>query len=463
MAKTKRHFAAVAAVCIVMAGCGNADSSSSQDGGEGITVWSLEAEPARLAIAQAAARDFTEKSGIEVEVVGISEDQFPNLIATSAAAGTMPDVVGALTIAGAQMMAVNDLVNTEATAEVINNLGPDTFSASALALSRNGEQQVMVPSDGSVTAIVYRKDLFAEAGLPAPKTYADLLNASETLNSPEVAGVLAPTDPDTNFTRQVFEHFALANGCDLVSSSGEITIDSKQCVDTMEFYGNLVKNFSVPGAQDTTSIKTTYMAGDAAMMTWGSGVLDELAGLVNDAMPTCSECASDPQFIAKNSGFVWTLQGPNGQAPSTGGELTGFVIPASAEADPAKQFVQYFLDEGYLPWLSQTPEGKLPFRLGTADDPQKFVEGWKGLSSGVDTRAKLPEIYPGEVLSEMLDGMGELDRWGFTQGQGDLVGAELPELVFARAVAAVSTGDLDAKSAIDQVKNEVQEIQDSMQ
>lgn len=465
MLKMRSWIAIVAMISLttVLAGCSTTEQPTEGEADNSITVWSLEAEPPRLAIAQKAADAFTEETGIKVELVGVIEDQFPQLIAAAAAAGTMPDIVGALTLAGVRTMSVNDLVNTEANAEIVAELGEETFSESAIALTRDGEAQVAVPSDGNVLAVAYRKDLFAAAGLPAPTTYEDLMNAAVKLNTPDMAGFVSGTSPSTNFTRQVFEHVALANGCELVDDSGELAIKSPECVQAMKFYGDLVTDYSVPGAMDTTSTKTIYMGGKAAIMMWGSGVLDEMAGLVNDAKPTCPECAADPLFIAKNTGFSFTLEGPEGDGPVTGGELSSFVVSSSAEVEASKEFVKYFMNDGYLPWLSQTPEGKLPSRLGTADEPQKFVEGWKTLESGVETRAKLTDIYPPEAITEMLDGMGQLKRWGFTEGQGNLIGAELPQLVFSKAIAALSTGDVDAQGAVDQVDEEIQAIKDALQ
>ena len=46
------------------------------------------------------------------------------------------------------------------------------------------------------------------------------------------------------------------------------------------------------------------------MVIWSSFILDEMAGLRNDALPTCPECEDDPAFLAKNSGVVTAHPGP---------------------------------------------------------------------------------------------------------------------------------------------------------
>ena len=66
------------------------------------------------------------------------------------------------------------------------------------------------------------------------------------------------------------------------------------------------------------------------MVIWSSFILDEMAGLRNDALPTCAECKDDPAFLAKNSGVVTAIQGPSGSEPATFGEITSWTITADS-------------------------------------------------------------------------------------------------------------------------------------
>jgi multiple sugar transport system substrate-binding protein len=443
-------------------GSSGATSGSVANGDLGaITVWTLEEQPDRLAKAQAAADDFTAATGITVDLVGVNEDQFPQLITAAAAAGTLPDVVGALPLSAVRIMSSNELVNTDTTGEIVDNLDPSTFSASALSLTQENGAQIAIPSDGFPLSIIYRKDLYEAAGLDAPTTYEKLVTAAKTLNSPEIAGFVAGNSASTGYTQQVFEWFALANGCEAVDDSGTVTLNSPDCVKAFETYGELVSEYTVPGAMDSTGTKTTYMGGKAATMIWASFVLDEMAGLVDDAMPTCAECADDPQFIAKNSGFVTTFGGPDG-SPVSGGDVTSWVVTADADADASAQFVEYFMGDAYVQWLSQAPEGKFPTRSGTVDEPEKFIDGWKNLETGVDTKAKLADTYSPEVLAALQDGVNNFTRWGFTQGQGPLLGAMLAELPVPQAIAGLANGELDGQSAADQAQQAAAAIQESV-
>jgi multiple sugar transport system substrate-binding protein len=457
-------LAAPIVIAGVLAGPGLGACSSGEDSGEvTLTVWSLENQTERVQAAQATADKFTAQTGIKVRVVATDENQFTQLITSSAAAGELPDAIGALSVAAVWQMAANDLLDTDAAGEVVRDLGQDTFAARTLELTRNGDRQLAVPSDAWPMLLVYRKDLFDAAGLPAPDTFDRIRQAAQRLHAGEVAGITMSTVPDDAFTAQTFEHFGLGNDCQLVDNAKQVKVDSPSCVDTFRFFGDLARQYSVAGAQGVDSTRATYFAGRAAMLVWSSFILDELAGLRNDAKPSCPQCAADPEWLAKNSGFVTTIKGPNGPQPAAYGELTSWVLPKDGRnTDAAKRYVRFMMDEGYLDWLGIAPEGKFPAREGNSGDPQRFVNGWDNLPAGVDTKRPLGEIYPAPVMEALRSSPGAIRRWGITEGQGELVGATLGELVVPKAVNALASGQTDAAGAAKQAADAVRAIQDSM-
>lgn len=461
MPSTRRLTAAAAALAMLaLPACGTGGSGG--EDAKSITVWTADTLPDRVAATQAIIRDFTKQTGIKVKLVGVAEDQFTQTLTSAAAAGELPDVMGSISLASVRTMAADDLLDTEATGAVVESLGAETFSQQALELTREGDTQLAVPSDSWSQLLVYRKDLFQQAGLAPPETYEDVLAAAKKLDSGGTAGFVGPTAPDDVFTQQVFEQIALANGCELVQESGEVTLDSRQCVGAFDFYNELVTNYSIPGAQDVDTTRAAYFSGKAAMIPWSTFILDEMAGLRDDALPTCPECREDPAFLAKNSGFVTALQGPDGSEPAQYGEVTSWAIPAGSASESAQKFVEYLMSEGYPDWTAIAPEGKLPARMGTASDPTKFVDNWETLPMGVDRKEAPSKIYPDEVLDVLATGPEEFERWGVTQGQGDLVGAILGELPVPKEVAAMTGGDTDPQGAASSAAQRVRSIQESL-
>jgi multiple sugar transport system substrate-binding protein len=460
-------LAAVTALAACGSDGGGDDGGDGGDGGGGdwgggsITVWIQEDLPDRVAATQAIVDDFSAASGIEVELTPVAEDQFDQLLTSSAAAGDLPDVIGGVSLPQVRTLSANELVDTDAVGAVLEELGADTFADSAIALTSNEDEQLAIPSESWLQLLVYRADLFEAAGLEPPETYEDVLAAAEALDADGMAGFVGATASGDAFTEQTFEHVALGNNCQLVTEDGEIALDSPECVEAFEFYGNLTESFSVPGAQDVDTVRATYFAGQAAMMIWSSFILDEMAGLRNDALPSCPECAADPAFLAKNSGVVTALQGPSGEEPAQFGEITSWTITAGADVEPAAEFVQYMLTDGYLPWIEIAPEGKVPVRLGTADNPTEFSDAWSDMPVGVDTKAPLSDFYGPEVLEELGAGPENISRWALEQGQGDLLGALQGEQPVSTAVNEVSQGTAPDEAATEAAET-AREVQESV-
>jgi multiple sugar transport system substrate-binding protein len=454
---------AVASVAALVAGCGS-EGGGDGGGGDGgpLVVWTLENLPDRLAAQEEIAAAFTESSGVEVELVAIDENQFNQLLTSSAAAGELPDVIGALSLAGVQALSTNELLDPDTAGAVVEDLGADTFSERALELTRDGDTQLAVPSDGWAQLLVYRQDLFDAAGLDAPETYEDILAAAETLDSPEVAGFVGATVPNDAFTQQTFEHLALGNGCQLVDDGGEVALDDEGCVAAFEFYDQLITDYSVAGAQDVDTTRAAYFAGQAAMLIWSSFILDEMAGLRADALPTCPECADDPAYLAQNSGVVTAISGPDGEGGAQFGEVVSWAVLADADTEGANQFVSYMMEDGYEDWIGFSPEGKVPTRQGTADEPSRFIDAWATLPAGVDTKAPLSDFYSQEVLDALTASVDTIAPWGIPQGQGALIGASLGELPVPQAIAAMTGGEIGPDEAAQQAADALREIASSL-
>nr|WP_221382237.1 extracellular solute-binding protein [Actinoplanes polyasparticus] len=448
------------AATAALAGCGGDDGGTAD---ATLTVWSLENQTDRVAATQAIADRFTTATGIKVKIVATDENQFSSLITSAAAGGTLPDVVGALPLAAVAQMSTNGLLDTEAAKTIVDQLGTATFSPRALELTRQDGTQLAVPSDGWAQLLFYRKDLFDAAGLPAPDTHDKIRQAAQKLNSKAIAGITTATVPNDAFTAQSFENFALGANCQLVDEAKNITLDSPQCVQTFQLYDDLVKNYSVPGAQDVDTTRATYFSGKAAMVVWSSFLLDEMAGLRNDAVPTCPQCKTDKAFLAKNSGIVTAIAGPGGR-PSQFGEITSWAVTNGGEqTDAAKRFVAYMMNEGYTDWLGIAPEGKFPVRKGTEQEATKFTTAWNDLPAGVDTKKPLGEIYPPEVIDALAQSPDTFQRWGFPQKQGALVGATLGELPVPKAINAMTGGELDPAGAAKRAAEDVETIQKSLE
>ncbi|MGW7267103.1 ABC transporter substrate-binding protein [Streptomyces sp. NPDC054842] len=464
--RTRRSRTTAAGVTAALAlglltSCANSTGPGRPD--REITVWSQENLPDRVGATRKIIDGFEKKTGIKVHLVGVDEGQMPQLIMSAAAAGDLPDVIGAAPMGQTWQMYTNGLLNTDIPREIIGELGRDTFNANALDLTSDGGKSLGVPSDAWLQLLVYRKDQLDKAGLGAPDTYASALKAAKKLTTKGHDGMSAATDPSDVFTSQSFESLALANGCQLVDDRHEVALDSARCGVAFDTYDKLARDYGAPGTQTVDSTRATYFAGRSSMVIWSSFLLDELAGLRKDALPSCPECRKDPRYLSDNSGIVTALKGPDAARPAQFGEITSWVTTKTAETAASREFIEYMMGAGYESWFGLAPEGKIPVRTGTAADPGRYLDAWRHSDIGVDTRKPLDEVFPKPLLDQLADGVSNMRRWGITQGEGALVGATNGELPVPKVIGAMTGGQLTPTEAAREADDEVAALKKSLQ
>ncbi len=438
------------ALALLMSGLGaNADS---------IRFWTTEEQPERLAKQQEMAAAFTAESGVEVEVIPVSEKDLATRATAAYAAGDLPDVIYH-PLVNTLPWAEDGILDTDAATEVLESLGRDTFAAGSIEMATvEGGGVAAVPVDGWTQMIVYRKDKFDEAGLEAPTTYAAVIAALEKLhNPPEMYGFVAPTKVDESFMSQVLEHVFLANGVSPVGPDGFMPLDEAKTIEVLDFYKAIVEA-SPKGELYWKQSREMYFAGQAAMIIWSPFILDELAGLRDSAPPTINDDPTSSE-LASLTGVVTTFAGPSNPDGAAWGDTRYFGITNDADTDAAMDFVKYSMDEGYTQTLSIAPEGKFPVRKGTADDAEKFTMAWSKLPVGVDRKAPLSELYAPEMIGEIVGGLDVAQRWGVKDGQLALASKMINSQTFNRLVREYIDGERDAAATVAALNDELGKIE----
>lgn len=434
---------------------------SAQDNVE-IVFWTSEVQPERIERQEAIAAAFeAENPGVDVIIVPTEENEQVSLMTVNQASNTLPDLVLHSVQFTAKWVTDGALDTGRATA-AIEALGVDTFSAGALNLAEVEEGVYgSIPSDGWGQLLLYRSDLFADAGLAAPDSYDNILAAAAALHNSEdgLIGFCGPNAPDQGYTWQTFEHIALANGATFVDEMGNITFDSPEMIEAMEFYNELMSNYG-PGETgwfwDQT--RANYLAGNCAMTIWSPFILDEMASLRDSAYPSCAECEENPGFIAENTDFVSAFTGYSNDVPAAWGSTFNIGITINADAE-AEDFINYWFNEGYLDALSVAPEGKFPMRTGTPEEPTRFLEGWALLDVGVDRRAPLSEFYSEEDLAVITSGADGYTKMGFDVGQNVLASAVGSAFFIQENLASYLNGEISVEDAAENIQIEIEDLQ----
>ncbi len=418
---------------------------------QSLTFWTTEEQPERMAVQERIAADFQAATGITVTVVPVTESQLTERMTAAFAAGDLPDVIFH-PVNYSLGWAEAGILDTAAATEVIDDLGRATFGTGALELVAFGDEVTAVPTDGWTQLLLYRADLFAEKGLAPPTSYEAILAAIDALHDPpNMYGFVAATDPSQDYFMQVFEHFALANGVQLVDGEGNVTLDTPAMRETLDFYQALAAA-SPPGNLYWLQSREIYQDGSAAMIVWSPFILTSLVGL-RDQFPVPADAPHFSGWLAENTGFVTSIAGPSNPAGAGWAQIQYLGITVDADIDAAQAFVKYVLSDGYIDWLSMAAHAKFPVRRGTLEQPNLYAEGWSNLKIGVDRFQPMSDFFSADVIDSMVEGLETGSRWGFAQGQGALVG----RLYGTRIMSELVRDFLDGRRTADETATTIQQ------
>jgi len=386
-----------------------------------IEFWTTDNEPDRVAKYEAVAERFmAENSGIEVQIVPIEEAAISQRIATAVAAGQLPDILR-MGIERVAVFAADGILDEDAAGAVIASVGKSDFRAGPLAMVVDPAtgKYAAVPYDGWIQAVWYRTDMFKEAGLTPPVSWADINAAADAL--PGTGNLLYAltlgTDPGQNYPHQVFEQVAISNDAWPFNEEGEVTMNTPEMIAALQFYTDL-QRAAVPGPQYWRGAREAYELDQAGMLFYSTYIMDDL--VEGSGLEAGGNVDIPVEDLPLKTGFAAQMVGPNGSASY--GQLVTLGIMEGA--DPAAQLVvEYFLTEGYIDILSLAPFGKVPVL-------ESAVDGWKTLSPFF-------AYYSDETLNQIANGFETMQRWLFRPDYGPV----------QRAVV----GDIEGRLLIPQV------------
>lgn len=127
--------------------------------------------------------------------------------------------------------------------DVVSKIGVDDYVKGSLFSYQ--EHVYAVPYATSVYGLWVRTDLLAEAGLPLPVTYKDVLNTAETLTRGEVYGIALPAGQNIA-TVNYFSAFLWQNGGDYFTCDGQVIFDQPEALEAIKKWVVLTQ-YAPPG------------------------------------------------------------------------------------------------------------------------------------------------------------------------------------------------------------------------
>ena len=402
-----------------------------------IEFWSTDNEPDRVAVYEAvAARFMAENPGIEVQIVPINEPDIAQRIATAVAAGQLPDIVR-MGIERVAVFAAEGILDQDAAEATIASIGESDFRAGPLAMVIDPAtgKYAAVPYDGWIQAIWYRTDMFKEAGLTPPVSWADINAAVDALPGTGnlIYALTLATAPGQNYPHQVFEQVAMSNDAWPFDEEGNVTMNTPEMIAALRFYTDLQRG-AMPGPQHWRGAREAYELDQAGMLFYSTYIMDDL--VEGSGLEAGGKVTIPVEDLPGKTGFAAKMVGPNGAASY--GQLVTFGIMKGA--DPAAQkVVEYFLTEGYIDILALAPFGKVPVL-------ESAVDGWKELSPFF-------AHYSSETLDQIANGFETMQRWLFRPDYdateraviGDIEGRMLiPQVISNIALEGIMTPETGA-------------------
>lgn len=365
--RLKRGRAAMAACAstALVAGCAGAGALGG--GGEGTTVVvAIVSNPQMEDAIDLSSRFEEENPGINLEFVSLPENEArAKITASTATGGGEFDAVMISNYETAQWAENGWLVNLQPYIDETKGYDEGDFITSIHdALSYQGDMY-SVPFYGESSFLVYRKDLFREAGLTMPKrpTWEQVRDFAAELHDPDtgMTGICLRGLPGWGENLAPMNTVVNTFGGRWFDMEWNAQLDSPEFTEATEFYVDLVRAYGEPGAAAAGygECITRYSQGQAAM--WYDAT----------AMVSTVESPTESQVVGKN-GYV--------AAPVKETDTSGWLyswslgIPESAKSpDEAWKFLSWVTSKDYIELVGEelgwerVPPGS---RLSTYEIPE---------------------------------------------------------------------------------------------
>lgn len=238
------------------------------------------------------------------------------------------------------------------------------------ALQVEGEQ-IGLPTQPDVEVLWYRADLFAAAGLDAPRAWEDFRAAALALNAPPQVYGAAVAGSGLDAGSELGAVLA-GFGARAVSADYQVEIDSSAAREALEFYASLSDPVTLPGREEATraAVQDSLARGKAAL-----GIAPLSSGeRLRSCRASPKACAGERPLLA----WDWLP----GMAEAEGyGSLSAWAVPLrAAHPQAAEDFVRWLCaEEGAAAWASGggTPANRpVLSTLGSGGQALARVETW---------------------------------------------------------------------------------------
>ncbi|MFC1417332.1 extracellular solute-binding protein [Streptacidiphilus cavernicola] len=325
----KRKIAAAAALATVLtaAACSSSSTSStpqsalSTDGkGKTVNIWLMQdAQQGWPAVVDAAKKEFTAETGAKVNIQWQTWTNYSTKLDTALLSGNAPDGLELGNTQTAKYIAANAFVDLTSVKSKFDNSSTWLDSLAASGQSPDGKKTFAIPYYAGARVLIYRKDLFAKAGVTTPPTTLDELTADlqkvkdANKNVPNFSALYLP---GMNwYTAVSFGAGSFGTQGVIAKSDGKTytgTLTDPAFIQGINTWNTLQKNFSVGG-------QTVNESNQDALMAKGN-----IAAIIGNAWEQGSVVSSTPG---------------SGGNPALANDLASIAVPGTTAGQPTPAFL----------------------------------------------------------------------------------------------------------------------------
>ncbi|MGD0263865.1 MAG: sugar ABC transporter substrate-binding protein [Candidatus Methylomirabilota bacterium] len=295
-----------------------------------------------------------------------------------------------------------------------------------------GPKRSVTQSDGSVSALpalvepfifIYRKDLYAEKGLRAPKTMAELEEQAQKLhNPPSMYGFVARGLKNANATPWAYVLFSM--GGEYLTKDGKSAINTPPWVKSMDWYAGMLRRFAPPGVVNFNWYECSSAFSQGQVATYLDGA--SFASPFED---------KEKSKVAGRVGYAILPAGPGGHIAPIFTNAVG-VSAQSKNPGPAYFFVQWATSKRVS--IQELLGGVVSVRQSAWESPE------------VKTAAKMPADWSAACLESLKIGREGLPEIVDVTQYRDIIGVAIQ-----KAIEGAKSADVIA-----QAHKEFQEVLD---
>lgn len=300
--------------------------------------------------------DQAQKSGkkVFVSVTTIPGAQIIDKLTTALASKTQPDMMSIDLVQCPYFNSLGAFVDTTARFNSLPYKGE--FSKSQTSLGNYKGKQYQVPFSADVSALIWNKDIFRDAGLDpekGPANWDELRQfAQKTTKAPDRFGIAFDAQTGGTFMFR-WMPFVWSNGGDILSADGtKSTINTPQALEALQLWVDFVQKDKVtpPGTATFSGddLRAAFQAGKIAMMVNGNAIVAQVNRDAPNVKYGTSLIPASPK-TGMNASFA-------------GGDLVGILAGTKME-EQCWDFVQYLTSDAVqIDYFAKN--GVVPVRTG---------------------------------------------------------------------------------------------------